>query len=88
MTSHSEALALMRARIAAKDYSVALQMGRAEMERSCDSSALLVLMSTAAQLGEGLDCSLDEIRDWLERAVKTDPQSVDALLEIGFSWTS
>jgi hypothetical protein len=84
MTTHSETLALIRARIAATDYSVALQIGRAEVERGCDSSALLVLMSTAAQLGEGLDCSLDEIREWLERAVKGDPQSVDALLELGF----
>lgn len=80
--SHLEKLATMRVQIA-KNYSGALQVGRSEIARGCDSSELLVLMAAAALLGEGEECSLDEVREWLERAVKCDPQNIDAHLELG-----
>jgi lipopolysaccharide biosynthesis regulator YciM len=81
--SHIENLATMRAQIARKNYSDALRLGRSEIARGCDSSELLVLMATAALLGEGEECSLEEVREWLERAVECDPRNVDAHLELG-----
>jgi hypothetical protein len=81
--SHLETLAVMRGQVAEKDYSGALRLGRSELEHGRDSSQLLVLMATAGLLGDGEQCSLDEVREWLERAVKYAPQDVDAQLELG-----
>jgi hypothetical protein len=81
--SHLDTLAAMRAQIREKDYTGALRLGRSELERGRDSSELLVLMATAGLLGDGEQCTIDEVREWLERAVKLDPHSVDAQLELG-----
>jgi hypothetical protein len=62
---HHDKLAAMRIEIANKNYEKALQLGRSEIERGCDSSDLLLLMATAGQLSEGDSCSLDDVRMWL-----------------------
>lgn len=81
--SHLDVLVTMRDQIRNEEYSSALKVGRSELGRGYHSSELLVLMATAGQLGDGTDCSLDEVRAWLEQAVKLDPQNVDAQLELG-----
>lgn len=73
----------MRRAIADKNYEQALQIGRAEMDRGCDSSDLLLLLATAGQLSEGDSCSLDEVRGWLERATQLSPDHAEAWMELG-----
>jgi len=45
--NHHDRLTAIRAEIAGKNYEDALQIGRSELERGCDSSDLLLLMATA-----------------------------------------
>lgn len=73
----------VRERLDGRAYAEALTLGRAELARGCVSSELLVPMATAAQLGDGTDCSLDEVREWLERAVEADPLNLEAKVELG-----
>lgn len=83
IVSHHDRLAAMRRAIAEQDYEHALQIGRAEMDRGCDSSEVLLLLATAGQLSEGNSCSLDEVRGWLERATELDPGNAEAWMELG-----
>jgi hypothetical protein len=73
----------MRRAIAEQNYEQALQIGRAEMERGCDSSDVLLLLATAGQLSEGNSCSLDDVRGWLERATELSPDNAEAWMELG-----
>jgi tetratricopeptide (TPR) repeat protein len=83
VVSHHDRLAAMRRAIAEQDYEHALQIGRAEMERGCDSSDLLLLLATAGQLSEGTSCSLDDVRGWLEQATQLNPDNAEAWMELG-----
>ena len=80
---HHDRLAAMRRAIVDKNYEQALQIGRAEMERGCDSSDLLLLLAAAGQLSEGTSCSLDDVRGWLEQATQLNPDNADAWMELG-----
>lgn len=81
--SYLDRLAAMRTAIAEKNYEQALQIGRAEMDRGCDSSDLLLLLATAGQLSEGDSCSLDDVHGWLERATQLNPDNAEAWMELG-----
>ena len=83
IVSHHDGLAAMRRAIADRNYEQALQIGRAEMDRGCDSSDLLLLLATAGQLSEGTGCSLDDVRGWLERATQLNPDNAEAWMELG-----
>jgi tetratricopeptide (TPR) repeat protein len=73
----------MRTAIAEQNYEQALQIGRAEMERGCDWSDLLLLLATAGQLSEGSSCSLDDVCGWLKRATQLSPDNAEAWMELG-----
>lgn len=83
VVSHHDRLAAMRRAIAEQDYEQALQIGRAEMDRGCDSSEVLLLLATAGQLSDGNSCSLDDVRGWLERATELNPSNAEAWMELG-----
>jgi hypothetical protein len=74
----------MRRAIAEQDYEQALQIGRAEIERGCGSSEVLLLLATAGQLSEGNSCSLDDVREWLERATELNPGNAEAWMELAY----
>jgi len=76
-------LAAMRAKLADGGYEEALEIGRNEIERGCGSSDLLLLMATAGQLSDGVSCSLEDIRAWLEQASQDSPDNPEAWLELG-----
>jgi hypothetical protein len=80
--SHLDQVAVIRHHIAQHKYSEALLVGRHELARGRDSAELLVLMATVILLGDGNGGSLEEARQWLERATSGDPRSVDASLEL------
>jgi hypothetical protein len=80
--SHLDQVALLRRQLTQKEYSEAISTGRRELASGCDSSELLVLMATAVLLSDGSGGSLDEARQWLERAANGDPRNVDASLEL------
>lgn len=83
VVSHHDRLAAMRTAIVEKNYEQALQMGRAEMDRGCDSSDLLLLLAAAGQLSEGDSCTLDDVHGWLERATQLNPDNAEAWMELG-----
>jgi tetratricopeptide (TPR) repeat protein len=83
VVSHHDRIVAMRRAIADKNYEQALQIGRAEMERGRDSSEVLLLLATAGQLSEGNSCSLDDVREWLERATELSPDNAEAWMELG-----
>jgi hypothetical protein len=80
---YQDRLAAMRTEIAGEHYDNALEMGRAELERGCGSSDVLLLMATAGQLSDGNNCSLDEVHGWLKQATIMSPESPEAWLELG-----
>ena len=80
--SHLDQITVMQRHIAEQNYSEAILVGRHELASGCDSSELLVLLATAVLLSDGKNGSLDEARQWLERAAKGDPRNVDASLEL------
>jgi hypothetical protein len=80
--SHLDQVAVIRNHIKQHQYSEAIRVGRGELARDCDSAELLVLMATAILLSDGNSGSLEEARQWLERATSGDPRSVDASLEL------
>lgn len=83
IVSHHDRLSAMRRAIAEQNYEQALQIGRAEVDRGCDSSDLLLLLATAGQLSEGDSCSLDDVHGWLERATEVSPDNAEAWMELG-----
>jgi hypothetical protein len=83
IVSHHDQLAMMRKELTDQHYEQALRIGRAEIDRGCDSADLLLLMATAGQLSEGNSCSLDEVRGWLERAAQRSPGNAETWIELG-----
>ena len=83
MTTHSKIVATLRTQLANRQYADALEGARAALGRGYDSSEVLILATCAGQLGEGDDCTLDEIRLWLEQAAAGDPRNVEAPMELG-----
>jgi tetratricopeptide (TPR) repeat protein len=81
--SHFDQIALVRSHMKEERYAEAVEVGRSELARQVDSSELLVLMANAVMLGDGNSGTLEEARAWLERAITSDPQNVEARLELG-----
>lgn len=83
ITTHSAVVASLRARLASHQYAEALKEARSALAEGFDSSDVLILAATAGQLGDGEDCSLGEIRSWLEQAAAADPRNAEAHIELG-----